>query len=94
MARITLEDLARKLSEKEVVKNIPEGKTLIKGLTEVIKDSLIDGDEVVLTGIGTFSVAEVAERKGRNPKTGEELVIPKHKAPKFKFTPTLKDCVK
>ena len=61
---------------------------------DVVKDALVNGDKVALTGFGTFEVAERAARKGRNPKTGEEILIPASKAPKFKAGKALKDAVK
>ena len=44
-------------------------------------------------GFGTFEVSERAERTGRNPQSGKEMVIPASKAPKFKAGKALKDMV-
>ena len=41
----------------------------------------------------TFEVSERAERTGRNPQSGKEMVIPASKAPKFKAGKALKDMV-
>ncbi len=41
------------------------------------------GERVTIVGFGTFTVSERKERKGRNPKTGAEMVIPAKKMPKF-----------
>ena len=46
-----------------------------------------------LVGFGTFEVAERAERTGRNPQTGKDIVIPASKSPKFKAGKALKDIV-
>lgn len=43
--------------------------------TEIL-DTLASGDKVQLSGFGTFEVRERAERKGRNPKTGEIVSVP------------------
>lgn len=56
-------------------------------------DVLIAGGEVRLTGFGTFYVVDKAERQGRNPKTGEALVIAAHTTPKFKAGTDLKKAV-
>lgn len=58
-----------------------------------IEDALVAGDKVVLVGFGTFEVKQRAERKGRNPQTKEEIVIPASKAPVFKAGKGLKDKV-
>ena len=46
-----------------------------------------------MVGFGTFEVKTRKERKGRNPKTQEEMVIPASKAPVFKAGKALKDMV-
>ena len=46
--------------------------------------ALKKGDKVSLIGFGTFSVVKREKRKGRNPQTGKELVIPAKKVAKFK----------
>ena len=50
---------------------------------ESIMKALSKGDKVTLVGFGTFEPRKRKERKGRNPKTGEELLIPPSVAPKF-----------
>lgn len=58
-----------------------------------IKESLAEGDTVTLIGFGTFTVRERAERKGRNPRTNEEIVIPAAKVPVFKPGKALKEAL-
>ena len=65
----------------------------LKAFTEVIEETLKAGDSIQLVGFGTFEVAERAERTGRNPQTGAEMVIPASKAPKFKARKALKDAL-
>lgn len=65
----------------------------LKAFTEVVKETLKAGDSIQLIGFGTFEVAERAERTGRNPQTGAEMVIPASKAPKFKAGKALKDAL-
>lgn len=62
-------------------------------LTEVITDELEKGDSVSLKGFGTFEVRSRSERTGRNPRTGETLVIPASKVPAFKVSSALKKAV-
>lgn len=65
----------------------------LKAFTEVVEGTLKAGDSIQLVGFGTFEVAERAERTGRNPQTGAEMVIPASKAPKFKAGKALKDAL-
>ena len=51
------------------------------------------GDSVSLKGFGTFEVRSRSERTGRNPRTGETLVIPASKVPAFKVSSALKKAV-
>lgn len=49
---------------------------VISGFTEVVQQELVDGGEVVLVGFGVFETRSRKERTGRNPKTGEQMLIP------------------
>ena len=75
------------ISKKDVEK-------VINAFTNVVTDTLVDGDKVVITGFGTFDVVERAARIGRNPQTGESIEIGASKSPKFKVGKALKDAVK
>ena len=68
------------------------GKALDAAL-ETITRAMKEGDDVVLTGFGTFSVKERAERTGRNPQTGEAIKISAARVPGFKAGKGLKDAV-
>ncbi|MFQ5561749.1 MAG: HU family DNA-binding protein [Nitrospinota bacterium] len=58
-----------------------------------IESALQKGDSVTLIGFGSFSVGERAARKGRNPKTGEEIDIPAKKTVKFKAGKSLSSSI-
>lgn len=55
----------------------------IDAVFKVIANTLKKGEEVRLVGFGTFKVKERKEKKGRNPRTKEEIVIPAKKVVKF-----------
>ncbi len=59
-------------------------------MVEIIKSTLKKGDEVAISGFGTFKVKARAARMGRNPKTGESIQIPAKKAVKFRVGKDLK----
>lgn len=65
----------------------------VDSVFDSISDTLAKGAEVRLVGFGTFSVANRAASKGRNPRTGEPINIPASKQPKFKAGKALKDAV-
>ncbi len=62
-------------------------------LVEVIAEALKKEEKVQLVGFGTFEVRHRAKRKGRNPQTNEEMIIPASKAPVFKAGKNLKEKV-
>lgn len=66
---------------------------VVDAVIGAIKQELVKGGEVALVGFGTFYVAQSAERKGRNPKTGEPLTIAAAKTPKFRAGKPLKEAV-
>ena len=57
---------------------------VVTSIVNTITESLSKGEKVSLTGFGTWSTSERAERKGRNPKTGEEITIASKRVAKFK----------
>ncbi len=65
----------------------------INAMIEVIEETLAAGDKVSLVGFGTFEVRSRAERKGRNPRTGQEITIPASKVPAFKAGKAFKEAV-
>ena len=75
-------ELSKKDSEKAV-----------SAVFDVITEQPAGGEKVVLVGFGTFEVRHRAARKGRNPSTKEEILIPATKAPAFKAGKGLKTIV-
>ena len=68
-------------------------ESALNAFIATVEETLKAEEKVVLVGFGTFEVRERAERKGRNPQTREEIVIPASKAPVFKAGKGLKDIV-
>lgn len=66
--------------------------------TEAVFDTIVKtmsrGEDVAITGFGTFRVAKRAARMGRNPKTGESIQIAASTKPKFRAGKVLKEAVK
>ncbi len=59
-------------------------ETALSSVLAQMSNAMENGEKVTLSGFGTFRVVERAEQKGRNPQTGESIVIPPHKVVKFK----------
>ncbi len=65
----------------------------LDGMVEAIVNSMKQGEQVSLVGFGTFSVRDRAAREGRNPQTGETILIKASKIPSFKAGKGLKDAL-
>ncbi len=61
-----------------------EAEMALNGVLKNMVKAMIEGEKVSLLGFGTFSVVDRVEKKGRNPQTGQDIIIPAHKAVKFK----------
>ena len=71
--------------------NKKDAEAAVNAITAAITDALKAGDKVQLVGFGTFEVKALAERTGRNPKTGETITIAAAKKPTFSASKALKD---
>jgi len=62
-------------------------------LLELIKRSLESGEDVLISGFGKFCVKEKKERRGRNPATGDDMMLEPRKVVTFKCSGKLRDRV-
>lgn len=85
-------ELIAKYAEKMGITKKAAGEQM-EGFVETITEALVEHAEAKVSGLGTFSVVERPEREGRNPATGETIVIKATKAPKFKAAKFLKDTI-
>lgn len=69
---------------------IQQARKAFNSFVAGVKKSLKKGERVTFSGFGSFQVRVRKARKGRNPKTGEEIMIPKKKRVKFNMSKTLK----
>ena len=60
-------------------------------LLDIMKRTLESGDDLLVSGFGKFCVNEKGERRGRNPETGEDLMLPPRKVVTFKCSGKLRD---
>lgn len=80
---MTKADLADRLYEKVGLPK-KEATAIVETLFDTMKDILADGESIKITGFGTFLVRKKGARRGRNPKTGDELEIEQRKVVTFK----------
>ena len=70
-----------------------ESIELVESILETIKKTLESGEDVLITGFGKFCVKEKKERKGRNPATGNDLILGTKRVVTFKCSTVLRDKV-
>ncbi len=71
-----------------------DAEKALAAFIESVEGALAKNDKVQLVGFGTFEVKTRAARKGRNPRTKQEITIPASKAPAFKAGKAFKDAIK
>ena len=64
---------------------------MLENLLEIMKKSLSSGEDVLISGFGKFCVKEKRERRGRNPATGDDLILDKRKVVTFNCSSVLRD---
>lgn len=67
---------------------------LVEQVFEVLKQTLESGENIKISGFGNFGVREKADRRGRNPQTGAEIVVEARKVVAFKASMVLKERIK
>ena len=70
-----------------------EAKDVLEELLEIIKSTLASGEDLMISGFGKFQVNEKKPRKGRNPATGDSMVLDKRRVVTFKCAGKLKDLI-
>ena len=68
-----------------------EAATVVESIFDIIKESLERGENVKISGFGSFNLREKKPRRGRNPQTGEEITISARRVLSFKSSNVLKD---
>jgi len=61
-----------------------QAKDTLETLLEIMKETLASGEDIMISGFGKFQINKKAPRKGRNPATGEEMVLKKRRVVVFK----------
>jgi integration host factor subunit alpha len=68
-----------------------QSRDITESLLEIMKSAMESGEDVLVSGFGKFCVKEKAERKGRNPATGEDAILPARRVVTFKCSGKLRE---
>ncbi|MBL0941154.1 MAG: HU family DNA-binding protein [Alphaproteobacteria bacterium] len=86
-------DLIKYVKETANLKSLESASKAVDAIFDTIQTALAKGEDIALTGFGSFSVVARKAREGRNPRTGQAIKIAASKQVKFKAGKTLKDAV-
>lgn len=87
------------LTKAEIIEAVAEGNGFskkqatdtVETLLEIMKRTLAVGEDVLVSGFGKFCVKEKAERRGRNPATGDAMMLRPRRVVTFKCSGKLRD---
>ena len=86
---LTKNDIVTKVHELGFTKK--KAVDTVESLLEIIKGTLAQGDDVLVSGFGKFCVKDKKQRRGRNPATGSDLILRERKVVTFKCSGKLRD---
>ena len=64
---------------------------VLESIIEIIKKTLENGEDVLISGFGKFCVKDKKKRRGRNPQTGEDLILGRRRVVGFKCSGKLRE---
>ena len=87
---LTKNDIVEKITDQlEFTRK--DSLDLLEGVISIIKQTLASGEDIKISGFGKFEVKQKADRRGRNPQTGEDLTIEARRILTFKPSALLRD---
>jgi integration host factor subunit alpha len=87
---LTKADIVQAISHK-TNHTVAQSANLVDTLFHIIKQTLESGEDILISGFGKWSVKQKQERWGRNPQTGEPLMLAPRKVVTFKCASVLRD---
>lgn len=88
---MTKSDIVEKVHERVGSFSKKRSSEVVTLVLDLIKEALEKGDKVKISGFGNFEIRNKEPRKGRNPQTGEEIVISERRVLTFKASQVLKE---
>jgi len=88
---VTKSELITALAESYPQLSAADADIAVKTIIDAMVQALANGQRIEIRGFGSFSLSERAPRVGRNPKTGEKVLVPGKKVPHFKAGKQLRE---
>ena len=90
---MTKAEMIEKIQQKAGIGTKADTTQFFDAFMSVLSEAVVSGEQVSFVGFGSLKLVERAERKGRNPRTGEECLIPASRVVKFTPGKHLKDAL-
>ena len=90
---MTKADIVERVYEKVGGFSKKEAAEIVDAVFQMIKQTLASNEKIKISGFGNFVVREKKERMGRNPQTGQPIVIAKRRVLNFKPSQVMKDAL-
>jgi integration host factor subunit beta len=90
---MTRSDLVEKLAERFDQLTQRDTEAAVKAILDAMADALARGHRIEIRGFGSFSINRRPPRIGRNPRSGEQVVVPEKLVPHFKPGKALREAV-
>ena len=87
---LTKTEIVELIAERNILKPT-EAKEALEEFLEIMKSTLASGEDLMISGFGKFCVNDKAPRKGRNPATGDSMILEKRRVVTFKCSGKLRD---
>ena len=89
---LTKADIAKKIAD-DCGFTKGEAAEIVEKILDIVIDCLRQGEDVMISGFGKWTVKEKNSRRGRNPQTGAKLILEARKVVTWKYSPILKQSV-
>ena len=93
LTKVTKADLIQQVYKQNEKISMVQATDSVEAFLRISKNSLINGSDLLLSGFGKFNVKDKKARKGRNPQTGEELMLDARRVITFNPAGILRDKV-
>ena len=90
---MTRSDLVEELAERFGQLTQRDAEFAVKTILDAMSEALAKGHRIEIRGFGSFSISRRPPRMGRNPRTGEQVLIPEKLVPHFKPGKALREAV-
>lgn len=86
---LTKSDIIEDLAKSGITRK--KSGEMLEKLLEVIKQSLENGEDVLISGFGKFCIRKKGKRRGRNPATGSDLILSERRVVTFSCSPVMRE---